>query len=41
MSQHSLINLEQLVRQQQEQIAALQVLITQAGLGGEGVVVSL
>jgi len=39
MSQHD-INLEQVVQQQQEQLAALQAIITQAGLGGtEGVAV--
>ena len=41
MSQHGLVNLEQLVRQQQEQIAALQMLITEAGLEEEEVVVVL
>ena len=35
MSQHSLINLEQIVWQQQEQVAALQILITQARLEWE------
>jgi len=39
MSQHSSISLEQLVRQQQEQIAVLQVLIAQAGLEEEEMVV--
>ena len=35
MSQHSLINLEQIVWQQQEQVATLQILITQARLEWE------
>ena len=41
MSQQSSINLEQLVRQQQEQIAILQALIVQAGLEKKGTVVAV
>jgi len=40
MSQHSLINLEQIVWQQQEQVAALQILTTQARLEWEEITAS-
>jgi len=40
INQYGSISLEQVVQQQQEQIAALQVLIAQAGLEGEETVVS-